>query len=365
LRAWNILFHTVLIGLGFTHPCSDAGVYVYHLQDGEGIVIIILYIDDIILLSDSSKEISRIKVILSNQFEMTDLGEIESYLGVWITQDRLLRTLKIDQSCYICEIIECFGMADSNPVCMPLPAGAETHLIAHTGEASSDEIKYYQKIIGSLLYVQIGMHLDISFAVTCLLQYASNPSPQHLCLAKYILSYLKGTADLRIWYDGMWGDRLHGYSDSSLGDQLDDYHSMSGYIYLLADGAISWTSRKQKTVAQSTTEVEYMVLAEASNQAVWYCSYLTELSYETLDSIPLHGNNKGTVDLALNPMTGRRSKHIPIKHHAIHKYVEDGVIDLVRTPLEDMLVDRMTKSLAYVRLRDLATGLELSNQALS
>jgi hypothetical protein len=126
-----------------------------------------------------------------------------------------------------------------------------------------------------------------------------------------------------------------------------------------------WTLCKQKTITRSTIEVEYMALAKASNQAMWYCSYLLELGYETPDSILLHSNNKGAVNLALNPMTGRRSKHIPIKHHAIHKYVEDGVIDLVRTPLEDMLVDRMTKSLAYVRLRDLATGLELSNQALS
>jgi hypothetical protein len=256
-------------------------------------------------------------------------------------------------------------MVDSNPMCTPLPAGMETHLISHTGEASSDEVKYYQKIIGSLLYVQIGTCLDISFAVTHLSQYASNPSPQHLRLAKYVLSYLKGTADLCIRYDGMRGDGMHGYSNSSLGDHLDDYHSMSRYIYLLADGAISWTSHKQKTVTQSTTEAEYMALAEASNQAEWYRSYLSELSYETPDPIPLHGNNKGTVDLTLNPMTSRHSKHIPIKHHAICEYVENSVIDLIRTLSEDMLVDGMTKPLAHVQLRDLVTGLGLTNQALS
>ena len=84
-HTWNILFHSVLIGLGFTRTRPDAGVYVYHLLDGEGIVIIILYIDDITLLGDSSKEISRIKLVLSSRFEMTDLGEIKSYLRVQIT----------------------------------------------------------------------------------------------------------------------------------------------------------------------------------------------------------------------------------------------------------------------------------------
>jgi hypothetical protein len=108
-----------------------------------------------------------------------------------------------------------------------------------------------------------------------------------------------------------------------------------------------------------------MALAEASNQAMWYCSYLLELGYETPDSIPLHSDNKGAIDLALNPVTRRHSKHIPIKHYAIHEYVEDSVIDLVHMPSEDMLTDGMTKPLAYVQLRDLVTGLGLTNQALS
>ena len=92
------------------------------------------------------------------------------------------------------------------------------HLVKHDGEATADEIKYYQQIIGSLLYVQIGTRLDISFTVVCLVQYMSNPSSQHLRLAKYVLSYLKGTPDLRLRYDGASGNGLHGYSDSSLRD---------------------------------------------------------------------------------------------------------------------------------------------------
>ena len=125
------------------HMWADAGIYVYHLIDGEGIVIIILYVDDITLLGDSSKEISQIKLVLSNWFEMTDLGEIESYLGVQIMQDHLRKTLEIDQSRYVREIIECFSMVDSNPMCMPLPTRAEIHLITHTGKAFPDKITYY------------------------------------------------------------------------------------------------------------------------------------------------------------------------------------------------------------------------------
>ena len=70
-------------------------------------------------------------------------------------------------------------MTDANPYNTPLPAGADVHLVKNTKQASPVEIKHYQSLIGSLLYVQIGTHLDISFAVSCLAQYAANPSKNH------------------------------------------------------------------------------------------------------------------------------------------------------------------------------------------
>jgi hypothetical protein len=195
------------------------------------------------------------------------------------------------------------------------------------------------------MYLQIGTRPDISFAVARLAQYAANPSPQHQRLAQYILAYLVGTVDMRLVYDGADGDGLHGYTDSSLGDQADDRHSTSGYVFILASGAISWSSRKQKTVAQNTTEAEYMAMTDAANQAAWYQSFLTELGYNVDDPIPLHGDNKGAIDLALNPVTGRRSKHIAIRHHVIREYIENGTISLIRTPTEEMVADGFTKSL--------------------
>ena len=265
----------------------------YHHQDGEGILIIILYVNDITLLGNKIDEIKRIKSTLASHYKMTDLGKIDSYLGVQITHDRSIKHLEIDQSHYILEIINCFGMVNANSMCTPLPAGTEVHLIKHDGEANTSEIKYYQQIIGSLLYVQIGTYPDISFTVLDLMQYAANPSPQHMHLAKYVLSYLKGTVDLHLCYDGAWGDGLHGYSDSSLGDDANDCHSILGYVFLLADAAISWTSCKQKMVAQSTTHAEYMALADAANQAIWCQSFLSELGYKVLvqlesSSLPPH-----------------------------------------------------------------------------
>ena len=89
--AWNIRIHGVLLELSFMCTYSNMGIYVYLHQEGEGIVIIILYVNDIMLLRDKNKEISQIKSMLSSCLEMTDLGEIDSYLGVHITRDQSIK----------------------------------------------------------------------------------------------------------------------------------------------------------------------------------------------------------------------------------------------------------------------------------
>ena len=173
---------------------------------------------------------------------MSDLGEIESYLGIRILREQSKKYLQIEQSGNIKDVVDRFGMADANPHNTPLPAGAYVHLIKNKEQASAEEIKHYQSLIGSLLYVQLGTRPDISFAVSRLAQYAANPSHQHLRMAQYVLSYLLGTVNMCIKFDGESGEGLCGYTDSSMGDQTDDRHSTSGYIFLLASSAISWSS---------------------------------------------------------------------------------------------------------------------------
>jgi hypothetical protein len=116
------------------HLYSNAGVY--HHQDDGGTAIIILYVNDITILSDSLDNIQQIKSTLSSRYEMTNLGEIDSYLGVNIKHDRSKHLLEIDQSCYVLKIINCFGLSDANVVHTLLPSGADVHLKKYDGEAS-------------------------------------------------------------------------------------------------------------------------------------------------------------------------------------------------------------------------------------
>jgi hypothetical protein len=120
-RVWNLQFHAVLTELGFMRTYSDAGIYVYHRKTTTGPMFIILYVDDITIMGASLDAIKKLKEDLAKRYKITDLGEIESYLGMRITRDRSRKRLEIDQSSYLMGILTRFNMADANAHNTPLP----------------------------------------------------------------------------------------------------------------------------------------------------------------------------------------------------------------------------------------------------
>jgi len=160
-------------------------------------------------------------------------------------------------------------MADANPNKTPLPAGADVLLVKYDGEASSLDVKHYQASLAASSMYRLA-HTQI-FLLLCCALHNIQQTPHHNIYALRNISCpnLLGTVDACLCYDGVNGDGLHGYSDSSMGDHTDDRHSTRLCI-LLGNGAISWSSRKQRTIAQSTSEAEYMAMTDAANQAVWY-----------------------------------------------------------------------------------------------
>jgi hypothetical protein len=98
---------------------------------------------------------------------------------------------------------------------------------------------------------------------------------------------------------------------------------------------------------------------EAGNQANWYHMFLEELGYDVCDPVPLHGDNTESVKLSLNPVIGRKSKHIPLRYHVIRDYIEKDQVKIIRIPGDEMLADGLTKSFAQIKLTDFISGLGL------
>jgi hypothetical protein len=202
----------------------------------------------------------------------------------------------------------------------------------------------YQQIIRSLLYLMLRTCPDISFAVTKMLQFASNPSQEHLNQALYICRYLAGTADYTLIY-GKDNTGLIAYADADWGSDQATRRSNSGLLVLLGNAAVSWNSRAQKSIALSSTEAEYMSLSDACRQLVWIHFLLSEIQI-SIHYIPLCRDNQGSIFIASNAVQEKQTKHIDICYHYIWEVVETSKVKLAFIQIDQNLVNMFIKNLS-------------------
>ena len=156
--------------------------------------------------------------------------------------------VKIDQCNYLKTVLQRCEMQDAKSTTTPLLAGYMPKPVAQGTVIDPELWSRYQTVIGSLLYLTLGTRLDITFAVTKLAQFATSPTQEHLSKALYICRYLVGTQKYHLKYDGMSGQGLIACIDSNWASDPSNWKSQTEYFLKLAGGAMSWTSRAQKTI---------------------------------------------------------------------------------------------------------------------
>ena len=214
----------------------------------------------------------------------------------------------------------------------------------------------YQQIIGSVMYLVSGTRPDLAYTITHLSQFGSDPTKTHLSAAKRVLRYLKGTRDLKLTYELHTPLILNGYCDASYGNCLETRRSFSGYIFKLGNSTVSWRSRKQRSVALSTCEAEYMALSFASKHYIWTCLGLYHLVGKKIEAI-LYTDNKAAIDLAHNPKLSEASKHIDISYHFTRERIEDNTLLLQHVSSAKNLADICTKGLPVPRHKHLCISI--------
>lgn len=352
-RVWNSKLNEALTELGLVR--SNADPCIYYSMENNRMAIIAVYVDDILLLSNDNNYIARLKSSLSSKFKMKDMGEASSILGINIERDRNRGTISIDQSLYIKSILERFGMSDCNPVSSPLDLNQK--LSMESSPKCQDEIDRmsrvpYQEAIGSIMYAAQLTRPDICFAVSMLSRFNHNPSMAHWNAVKRVLRYMKGTVDAKLVFDRDGNPGIIGYCDADWANDLDLRRSTTGYMFLFHGAAISWSAKRQQTVALSTTEAEYMSLSSATQEAVW----LKTLNDELLPSaqIQIFCDNKSAICLASNNMFHKRTKHISIRYHFVREKVADGSIKINYVATNDMIADVLTKSIPSEKAKNLS-----------
>ena len=349
-RSWNEKIDGALQGLGFKALKSDSCIYVY--AKGRVLLYIALYVDDLLLASNSMPALNRLKADLARTFDMKDLGEAQYMLGIQIQRNRAARTLSLSQGEYVRHVLTRFGMWESKPVPTPLEiSGKLTKADCPEVGATSDVAftRQYQSAVGAIMYAMLGTRPDIAFAVTALSQFNSNPGQPHWTAVKHVMRYLRGTVNYQLTYGpsdkAAISPVVIGYSDSDWGSDADDRRSVTGYVFLLGGGAVSWQARKQTTVALSSVEAEYMAATQSTKEAMWWRSTLSEMGVELNGPTVIHSDSQGSIALTKNPEHHARSKHIDIRHHFVREQVAAGTITVDYVPTEEMVADALTKAL--------------------
>ena len=206
----------------------------------------------------------------------------------------------------------------------------------------------YRSLVGSLMYVTSGSHLDIMFAISKLSHFLDCYCEAHWQAAIRVVCYLKGTHDLALVLGGSTiTPTLVGYSDSDYANDpgTDRQKSISGYCFTLGSGMVSWSSKKQKTIADSTCTTEYMAASDASQELMWLRTLLCELGFGLTAATPLLCNNTAAVLLCGDQAFHNQVKHLDVKYHWIHEHVENRELLLSQIPTSGNVADAMTKAL--------------------
>ena len=213
-------------------------------------------------------------------------------------------------------------------------------------EAPEIDAKLYQSGLGALMYAMLATRPDLAFAVGALSKHAATPGEAHWMALKRVYRYLCGTTDTCLIYSGATKPNILGYVDADWAGDINDCRSISGYVFVISGGAVSWSSKKQPSVALSSMEAEYMAAAAATKEAVWLHSLTQELSPSSFqEPTTLLIDNQSAMALVKNAVFHDRTKHIAICHHFIQEKIDNEEITLQYVPTNEQVADVLTKPL--------------------
>ncbi|KAJ9541893.1 hypothetical protein OSB04_028399 [Centaurea solstitialis] len=352
-RSWNLHFDERIKEFGFAK--SEFEPCVYTKFSGSIVTFLVLYVDDILLIGNDVPTLQSVKEWLSKCFQMKDLGEAAYILGIKIYRNRSKRLIGLSQSTYIDKVLKRFRMDESKKGFIPMQHGivlSKTQCPVSSEDQDKMKSVPYASAIGSIMYAMLCTRPDVAYSVSVTSRYQQNPGEPHWVAVKNILKYLRRTKEMFLVFGGSEDEiSVTGHSDASFQTDRDDFRSQSGYVFTLNGGAISWKSSKQDTIADSTTEAEYIAACDAAKEAVWLRNFLSDLRVVASISRPIDifCDNSGAVAQAKEPREHHKSRHVLRKYHLIREIIGRGDVRICKIPTEDNVADPLTKPLARAK----------------
>nr|AAL58160.1 putative polyprotein [Oryza sativa Japonica Group] len=293
------------------------------------------------------------------EFDMSLIGELSFFLGLQIKQ--LKDGTFVSQTKYIKDLLKRFGLEDAKPIKTPMATNGH---LALDEEGKLVDLKLYRSMIGSLLYLTTSRP-DIMFSVCMCARFQAAPKECHLVAVKSILRYLKHSSTIGLWYPKSAKFMLVGYSDSGYAGCKVDRKSTSGSCQMFGRSLVSWSSKKQNSVALSTAEEKYVSVGSCCAQLLWMKQTLLDDGI-TFNKTPLLCDNDDAIKIANNPVQHSRTKHIDIHYHFLRDHIAKSNIVISHIRTEHQLADIFTKPLdetCFCKLMNELNVIDFSNVA--
>jgi len=343
-RCWNNRFNDFIKRFNFKQSECDKCVYFGNFEGRK--IYLALYVDDGLVLADSINVIDYFFTELRNTFEITE-SDVNNFIGIEIERNRVERTIFIHQILYVKKLLKRFNLCEAKSVSIP----SDPHVILKTPEFEWEKANKipYREAVGCLLFLAMISRPDISYATGLVSRFCSKFDLNHWNAIKRIFKYLSNTEDFGILYRDCDISDIRGFSDADYAGDVNTRRSTTGYLFALADGAITWASKRQTTVSLSTTESEYISASTAIKECIWLSRILTELGFRHEKAITLCVDNQSAIKLIKNPDYHNRTKHIDVRFHVIREKYEKREIDVIYVSSHDQLADILTKSISKER----------------
>ena len=279
---WALKLHSVLSSIRLCRINCNYSVYIY--QHGDVKVFMPVYVDDLLIVSNSKDAVCKVKDELAAHFKLHDQGPATLILGVKIECNCASYSISLSQLGYIRSILEGFNMADCNPTSTPMEEGLKLSkmMCLDTPEKREAMLNVpYCELVGKLLYLAVVTHPDISYAVGVLCRFVDNPGSLHWGATKRVLHYLKGSIGLKLVYSRSSSpNRFVTYSDADLGSNPDNSQLTGGFAICVGSGATQWGSRLQPHVSLSSMELEYTIASKVRCEVMWMWHFFEDIGYD-------------------------------------------------------------------------------------
>uniref|UniRef100_A0A2N9HRI1 Reverse transcriptase Ty1/copia-type domain-containing protein n=1 Tax=Fagus sylvatica TaxID=28930 RepID=A0A2N9HRI1_FAGSY len=313
-RAWFDKFSKAVVSHGMTRSQADHSVFFKKTRTG--IVILVVYVDDIVITGSDKEGIQILINHLSSSFLTKDLGKLRYFLGIEVARSKA--GISLSQRKYTLDILQDTGYLGSKPVATPMEPNLK--LMPDEGDFVDDP-DTYRRLVGKLIYLTI-TRPDISYAVSIVSQFMTNPRVPHMNAVIRILKYLKNAPGRGLFYRSSGHLRIEGYTDADWAGSPSDRKSTTGYCTFIGGNLVTWRSKKQSVVARSSAEAEYRAMAHTTCELTWLRTVLQEFGLLTQGPTPLYCDNQAAIHIASNPVFHERTKHIEVDCHFVRSKVE-------------------------------------------